>query len=59
MSFSVSNPNVLQAGLEEVVGQSSNEPIRPAAVLYEDGTVGGDRRACELLLQNKNEIGIL
>jgi hypothetical protein len=48
-------PNPLQPGLEEVVGQSSNEPIRPAAVLYEDGTVEGDRRACELLLENKND----
>lgn len=47
-------PNPLQPGLEEVVGQSSNEPIRPAAVLYEDGTVEGDRRGCELLLENKD-----
>jgi hypothetical protein len=31
-------PNPLQPGLEEEIGQSSNEPIRLAAVLYEDGT---------------------
>jgi hypothetical protein len=48
-------PNPLQPGLEEVVGQSANEPIRLAAVLYEDGTVEGDRRAGEHLLQNKND----
>lgn len=48
-------PNPLQPGLEEVVGQSSNEPIRLAAVLYEDGTVEGDRRAGEHLLQNKKD----
>jgi hypothetical protein len=48
-------PNPLQPGLEEVVGQSANEPIRPAAVLYEDGTVEGDRRGCEFLLENKDD----
>jgi hypothetical protein len=46
-------PNPLQPGLEEEVTQSTNEPIRLAAVLYEDGTVEGDRGACELLLENK------
>lgn len=48
-------PNPLQPGLEMVVDQSSNEPIRLAAVLYEDGTVEGDRRACELLLKNRDD----
>jgi len=47
-------PNPLQPGLEEVVGQSTTEPIRLAAVLYEDGTVEGDKRASEHLLQDKD-----
>jgi hypothetical protein len=48
-------PNPLQPGLEEVVSQAANEPIRLAAVLYDDGTVEGDRRAGKYLLQDKKK----
>jgi hypothetical protein len=53
--FNRFEPNPLQPGLEEVVSQPTNEPIRLAAVLYEDGTVEGDRRAGKNLLKDKHE----